>query len=243
MEMTMGTTIIYLASCSMSALIQSVSGFGFAIFMMSVIPNFMPYATSTVLSGLLSLGTNVANVTRYRKRINWKLIIVPAISYFIISYLVINFAAGSSDATLKKILGVVLIILSIYFLFFSSRIRIKPTKRNGAIAGGLSGVMGGLFSMSGPPIVVYMLSTNTEKEEYLGTIQTFFLITNVYTSVLRILKGMVTLDMLWLVGAGMICSGLGFIVGVRLLKRIDAAMLKKIIYGFMAISGLSMILR
>ena len=26
MEMTMGTTIIYLASCSMSALIQSVSG-------------------------------------------------------------------------------------------------------------------------------------------------------------------------------------------------------------------------
>ena len=106
MEMTLGTTVIYLVSCSMSALIQSVSGFGFAIFMMSVIPNFMPYATSTVLSGLLSLGTNVANVTRYRKRINWKLIIVPAISYFIISYLVINFAAGSSDATLKKILGV-----------------------------------------------------------------------------------------------------------------------------------------
>ena len=103
--------------------------------------------------------------------------------------------------------------------------------------------MGGLVSMSGPPIVVYMLSTNTEKEEYLGTIQTFFLITNVYTSVLRILKGMVTLDMLWLVGAGMICSGLGFIVGVRLLKRIDAAMLKKIIYGFMAVSGLVMVLR
>ena len=54
---------------------------------------------------------------------------------------------------------------------------------------------------------------------------------------------MVTLDMLWLVGAGMICSGLGFIVGVRLLKRIDAAMLKKIIYGFMAVSGLVMVLR
>lgn len=243
MEMTLGTTVIYLASCAMSALIQSVSGFGFAIFMMSVIPNFMPYSTCTVVSGLLSLGTNVANVTRYRKSINWKLIIVPAISYFIVSYLVINFAAGSSDATLKKILGVVLIILSIYFLFFSSRIKIRPTKRNGTIAGALSGVMGGLFSMSGPPIVVYMLSTNTEKEEYLGTIQTFFLITNVYTSVLRILKGMVTLEMLGLVVVGMLCSGLGFVVGVRLLKRIDAAMLKKIIYGFMAISGLSMILR
>ena len=113
MEMTLGTTVIYLVSCAMSALIQSVSGFGFAIFMMSVIPNFMPYTTSTVVSGLLSLGTNVANVTRYRKSINWKLILVPAASYFIVSYLVINFAAGKSDAMLKKLLGVVLIILSI----------------------------------------------------------------------------------------------------------------------------------
>ena len=243
MEMTIGTAIIYLLSCAMGALIQSVSGFGFAIFMMAVIPNFMPYAMCTAVSGMLSLGTNTANVARYRKRINLKLIIAPAISYFVVSYLVVTYAAEKSDELLKKILGVALIVLSIYFLFFSSRIHIRPTARNGVIAGGLSGVMGGLFSMSGPPIVVYMLSAGKEKEEYLGTIQLFFLITNVYTSILRVFNGMITLQVLLLALVGMAFSLIGFAVGVRLLKFIDAAMLKKIVYAFMAVSGLSMLLR
>lgn len=243
MDISVGTAALYLVSCLLSAVIQSVSGFGFAIFMMSVIPNVMPYGVSTAVSGLLSLGTNAANTVRYRKYIDWKQILFPAIGYFVVSFLVITFAAGKSDDLLKRILGGVLVILSIYFLFFSSRIRIRPTARNGLIAGGLSGVLGGLFSMSGPPIVVYMLSTGKEKEDYLGTIQMYFLITNVYTNVLRIINGMITKQVLILVLVGLIFSTIGFFIGVRLLKKIDAVMLKKIIYGFMAVSGLSMLLR
>ncbi len=234
---------MFYLSCMLSAVIQSVSGFGFAIFMMSVIPNVLPYTTSTVVSGLLSLGTNVANTTRYRKYIDWKQIWFPMAGYFVVSFLVVTFAAGKSDELLKRILGVVLIGLSIYFLFFSNKIHIRPTPRNGVIAGGLSGVLGGLFSMSGPPMVVYMLSTGKEKEDYLGTIQMYFFITNLYTNVLRFFNGMVQMQDILLVLSGLIFSTTGFLIGVRLLKHIDAALLKKIIYAFMAFSGLSMVIR
>lgn len=243
MDLSVGVMALYLSSCLVGALIQSISGFGFAIFMMSVIPNVMPYSVSAAVSGLLSMSTNAANVTRYRKYIDWKQILYPTIGYFAISFLVVSFLAGKSDTLLKRILGGVLVLLSIYFLFFSSSIHIQPTPRNGLIAGGLSGVLGGLFSMSGPPMVVYMLSTGKEKEEYLGTIQVYFFLTNLYTAVLRAINGMITLQVVELALVGAVFSGTGFLIGVRLLRRIDAVTLKKIIYGFMAVSGLSMLLR
>ncbi len=238
-----GLTAVFLFSCMLGSTIQSVSGFGFAIFMMSVLPNFLPSTVSTAVSGLLSLSTNTANTVRYRKFINWKQILFPSAGYFISSFFMVTFFAGKSDDIMKRILGGVLIGLSVYFFFFSSRIHIQPTSRNGLIAGGLSGVLGGLFSMSGPPMVLYMLSAGQEKESYMGTIQCYFLLTNLYTVILRVINGMITLQVVQLSLIGLAFSYLGFWTGMKILSRINAEAMKKIIYAFLAVSGANMLFR
>src|SRR5699024_10521592 len=129
---------------------------------------------------------------RYRRSVLWNLLPIPMASFVVFSTLAIYLSGGQSDALLKKLLGIVLIGMSIYFLFFSAKIKLNPTLLNSILAGGLGGFLNGMFGMGGPPMVVYLLSVSKSNEEYLGTIQTYFAITNLYTIFLRILNGTVT---------------------------------------------------
>jgi hypothetical protein len=45
----------------MGSFIQSICGFGSPIVCMAVLPYFMPYQTSLVMSGLLTFSSNVGN--------------------------------------------------------------------------------------------------------------------------------------------------------------------------------------
>lgn len=97
--------------------------------------------------------------------------------------------------------------------------------------------------MSGPPIVLYMLSAGQDKESYMGTIQCYFLLTNLYTVILRIINGMITIQVIELSAAGLVFSLFGFWIGMKILSRINGEIMKKVIYAFLAVSGANMLLQ
>ena len=158
------------------------------------------------------------------------------------SFVAISLSAVSPDAILKKCLAVVLIVLSIYFLFFSAKIKIKPTPAAGLTAGALGGILGGFFATGGPPIVVYLLNASEDNEHYLADIQTYFAITGIYSTVVRAAKGLITEQVLgwWVIGMAAMFAGV--LCGRALFKRLKPAMLKKIVYCYMAVSGVIMLL-
>ena len=95
-----------------------------------------------------------------RRDIVWKWIVPTFVSYFIASFFAVKLLSVVGDGSIKKVLGVVLILLSLYFIFFQKKIKIQPTKRNGFIAGALSGALESLFCVGGPPIVLYLLTVS-----------------------------------------------------------------------------------
>ena len=234
----------YLATCFAGSVIQTVSGFGFGVFAMSLFPYFMPsYGSSIGLSTLLSLTVTGSIAWKMRRHVNWKNLLPPLVTFTVSSALIIAFAAGQSDALLKKLLGGALIALSVYFIFFNGKITIRPTVLNGAVAGLLGGVLSGLFGMGGPPMVVYTLAVSRDNDEYLGTTQAYFALTSVYTTAVRILNGVFTLEAIPLYLMGLLAVLCGMLVGRRLFSRLGGDGLKKVVYGFMAVSGLLMILQ
>jgi uncharacterized membrane protein YfcA len=223
--------------------IQSVCGFGSAIFTMSVFPYFMPYSMCVTLTGLTALSSNVGNVLPRIKFIRWKLLIAPLIGYFCFAAYSVIFAVSKSDSKLLNILlGIVLILLSLYFIFFKDKIKIKPTFFNGLIVGALSGIMGGLFSISAPPIIVYLLSVTKDKDEYFANVMAYLMIANIYTGIFRAIKGLVTKEVLILWALGTCMTVFGVFFGKKLVDKLNAQTVRKIIYIFMAISGLMMII-
>lgn len=152
-------TLILLLAVGAS-FVERTTGFGFGIFIMTVLPFLMPsYGEATTLSGLLALATTLIICIRMRKYITWKHLWPILITFIVISAGAVYLLTRMQLRTLTMSLGIILIIISIYFLLFGGKIHIKPTIKAQIITGSLSGLMGGFFGMQGPPAVLYFISS------------------------------------------------------------------------------------
>ena len=150
------------------------------------------YGEATTLSGLLAITTSAAIVWRLRSYITWQRLWPILLTFIIVSTIAIFALTRIEDHILRRILGVALILISIYFMLFSQRIKLPTTKKVQVGAGTLSGLMGGFFGMQGPPAVLYFIQSEPTKEHYMAMAQTYFLIGNVMMTGVRAYNGLFT---------------------------------------------------
>lgn len=134
------------------------------------------------------------------------------------------------------------ILLSLYLYFWLQKICIRHTFGNALLLSTAGGILGGLFGVGGPPLVLYYLATTDSKEKYLGTTQMFFLLNNLYDFGGRLVNGMVTLEILRYALLGIGTTLLGLWIGRRIFRLINADTLKKIVYVIMFMDGWYMLL-
>ena len=142
--------------------IQSSSGFGYAIICMAVWPMFMPFYTASILESIAAFFMVIYIAVRLWKFIDWKLLLPPVIMATVTSFLGVNTLMSLDEEVLSKIMGTVLLILAVYFIFFSSKVHLKGGIVSGLAAGAISGFCGGLFNIGGPPMVAYFLSVTLQ---------------------------------------------------------------------------------
>ncbi len=227
-----------------ASFIQRVSGFGFGIFVMMFFPFFLPsYGESVMLSGLLAGSTALMIAVKNRKYIRWKMMGWVVFFNVLFSFLATEYMRSMSNSTLKQCLGVMLILIALYFFFGEGRMgKIFKSKLAQVTIGSISGIMGGMFAMPGPPIVLYCISTLENKREYVTTLQAFSVVLNVFYTFFRAKAGFYSDDtwLCWVIGIG--GAIIGSSLGARCFEIISNRMLKLIVYGMMIISGLVAIL-
>lgn len=219
--------------------IQRVTGFGFGIVFMSILPYYMPsYAEATALSGLLAMVCSSIAVLQVRRYISWKKLTVILITFIIFSFFSINLVAQLQNHILKKILGTVLILVSIYFIFFNGRFSLKPSVPVQVSMGSISGIMGGLFGMQGPPAVIYFISCSKSKEEYMALTQLYFILGNITMTAFRAGNGFVTADVgrCFLYCLPAVVAGL--VIGAKVYSRLPSVLIRKIVYIFIGLAGI-----
>ena len=227
-----------------ASFIQRVSGFGFGIFVMMFFPFFLPsYGESVMLSGLLAGSTALMIAVRNWQYIRWDLMGRVVIFNVVASFLATEYMSSLGNEIMKQCLGIVLILIALYFFFGEGKIgRMFKSKLAQATIGSISGVMGGMFAMPGPPLVLYTISTIEDKREYVTTLQAFSIVMNLCYTLFRFKAGFYSEDtwLWWLVGL----SGalIGSSVGTRCFERISSRTLKYIVYVMMIVSGVVAIL-
>ena len=237
----MTAAVVFIAPI-IAGFIQAVTGFGSGIFMMVFFPALFPILGASALSSSISLPATCVQAWNYRKVSAWKLILLPAAVYIFMSSVSILLAPYLPTAILKKIFGVIMILLSIYFLTISGKLKIRATLFSATICGMLSGFMGGLFGIGGPPIVIYFLAALDDKEQYLGTLQSFFFITGAYTFIFRCITGIYTVDLIPYSILGVAGILLGTKLGRKVVDKINADTMKKLVYLFLGFAGLTNVL-
>lgn len=222
-----------------ASFVQRTTGFGFGIFIMTMLPFLMPsYGEATTLSGLLALTTSLFAAWKYRKLVRWKRLLPILGVFFMISTVSIIMLTRINEHNLKIILGIILIIVSLYFSFFSKRIKFGTSLPYQIGAGTASGLMGGFFGMHGPPAVLYFISAEKDKEHYMGMIQTYFVITNAMMTITRACNGFLTKTV---AGNYLFCLaavGIGTFLGSLAFKRISSKSFPYVVYAYIGISGI-----
>lgn len=233
------TVILLLFACFVGSFIQRVTGFGFGIFAMTMLPYLMPsYGEATTLSSSLAMMTSLYVMIQLWKEIDWRKLLPILLTFLFISFFAIRQVAGIDSHLLRKILGCILIFVSLYFLFINGKIKVRPTMPVQVSMGTLSGLMGGFFSMQGPPAVLYFLACTNTKEQYVALAQTFFFIGNITMTCFRAMNGFVTTTVCkaWLMCFPMIVAG--NIIGGLIFKKLSIGLLTNIIYVFIGVSGI-----
>ena len=224
-----------------ASFVQRTIGFGFGIFIMTALPFLMPsYAEAVTLSGLLSLTSATVVMVKYIKYVTWRRLLPMVAAFFVFSTLAICLLDRIEGPTMRRILGIMLIFLSLYFSFFKEKLQrfIKPTTGWQLGTGTASGVMGGLFGMHGPPVVLYLIVSEPDKDHYMGMIQTYAVITNIIMLAVRAYNGYVTpaVGTTYLYGLGGLA--LGVLAGNWAYKRIPGRIFTYIVYAYIGISGI-----
>ena len=122
------------------AFVQRVTGFGMGIFAMLFLPYFMPsHGAAVAVMGMIGSIGALYNAVRHRRDIQLKIMLPLVCAAMAVIPLAVHLSGTLPQSVIKRLLGVVLVALSVYFLFFSKRIHLKPTVPNGILAGVLAG--------------------------------------------------------------------------------------------------------
>lgn len=238
--------IVWFMAIMLSALVagfeQGITGFGFGIVVMMIYPYLIGITQAACVAQCLAVFLCLAMAVRYRKHIRWKLLLMPLAMYFPIYFAALTCVKGMDMDGLKPALGVFLVLLSVYFIRFSGKVSIRPTPMTALLCSGLSAVIDAAFGIGGPPMVLYFLSVTKEKEEYLGTIQTFFLVGSAYGTCMRALNGMLGPELIPVLGGGFAAMILGMAAAVKVVGYLNTEKIKKIVYVFIGAVGVSTIL-
>ena len=183
-------------------------------------------------------------MVKYLKFVTWKRLLPIVASFVIFSTIAISLLDKIEGRTMRVILGIMLMLISLYFSFFKAKLQklIRPTRGWQYGTGAASGIMGGLFAMHGPPVVLYLISSEPDKDHYMGMIQTYAVVTNITMLAVRAFNGYVTLA----VGTSYIWSLIGLAIGVIAgnwaFRHIPNRLFTYIVYAYIGVSGLIILL-
>jgi uncharacterized membrane protein YfcA len=177
---------------------------------------------------------------KYVKYVTWKRLLPMVAAFVVFSTLAICLLERIEGQAMRMILGIMLIIISLYFSFFKENLQriIRPTRGWQLGTGCVSGMMGGLFGMHGPPVVLYLISSEPDKDHYMGMIQTYAVITNITMLAVRAFSGYVTPAVGSTYLYGLAGLAIGVLAGNWAYSRIPSRLFTYIVYAYIGVSGL-----
>jgi len=146
------------------------------------------------------------------------------------------------DAIYGKVLGsIVILLLGMDAVCRHLKIRIPEHSRIFAWSMGfLAGVMTMLANAAGPALMLYLLTMNISKEQFVGASAWIYFAINIFKLPFSVALGLMTLDSLSVNLMLLPCVILGSILGVRLICRISGPMFEKMMRVMVLIGGIKL---
>lgn len=223
-------------------IVQSTIGFGCGIIQMVFFPLVFNLLHASAISSSICIALTFSLAFRFHRHVSMKKVIPPSIFYTIASVSAIWIAPGLDMKFLVLVYSIFLIAIALFFFLGKNHFSIKPSPLAGGLIAAFSGVTGGLFGIGGPLMGPYYLADTSSKEEYIGTLQTIFVVATSISFLVRIYRGIYALSLVPYTLLGFVGVAFGRAIGLRILGKVSPELLSKLVYIVVGMSGILTIL-
>ncbi len=159
--MTIAGLAILVLLAAVAAYVQTLTGFALGLVMMGGIglSGLMALPDAAVLVSVLTLINASLVLARGWRDVAWpefRLLIGASILTLFAGYALLEFLAGTSLDWVRLVLGLAIVASSIQLLFRPHPLPHRSPTATFIGFGAVAGLMGGLFSTSGPPLVYHL---------------------------------------------------------------------------------------
>lgn len=227
-----------------SAFVQAASGFGYAIFAMFLMPMIIPFQQSSVISAAIIVVIGLQMTISLRTHIRIRKILLPMAFCILSTGLGIYIIRVTDQGTMRMVMGVFLIFLSVYF-YLSNRYKfhLKAGFLQGMVIGLLTGISTGMFNIVGPFLMLYYYDNCEDSLEFKANIEFSFLIAGTYSLILNLFYVKLDAFMVQVIAASALGALLAGIIGLQVFRKVDKTRLKYIIISILPVMGLVLIFR
>ncbi|MHB1179672.1 MAG: sulfite exporter TauE/SafE family protein [Daejeonella sp.] len=160
----------------LATLVRSTFGFGESLIAVPLFILFVPIDTAVPLSVLISILVALVVVIQDHSQIHFnsaKWLIIFAILGIPLGLLILIYG---NEFWVKIGLGLLIILYALYAIFGKNSLSLKTDSKLWLfICGFVSGVLGGVYGVNGPPLVVYGNMRNWSAKHFRATLQAYFL--------------------------------------------------------------------
>jgi uncharacterized membrane protein YfcA len=224
-----------LGLATMGAFVQSVSGFGFSLFIVPPLAILLGPRDAVVVSNALALFNNGYLAATTRGHIEWRLwtvLIVSAAAGMPVGLLVLE--AVNPDT--MKIAIAVVVIISTLLIWKGFRLQ-RSNLLLDTTTGFVSGILNTTTSMNGPPVVLYMQGRGMAPSPFRSTIAAYFFMSGIIAVTIFAIGGRVDGGTFAQVGVALPGILAGWYLGNRVFQRLPAERFRTIVIVVLLLSA------
>lgn len=215
---------------------QGLSGFGSVLVALPVLTYLLDLKTAVPLASTWGMTINIILLIQLRSHLSPKRILPLALASLPGIPLGVYILNTMPVWELEMVLGVLLVVLSLYFIWSGGKTR--RLSQGWAYAAGFgSGVLGGSLAMSGPPVIIYTALQPWPKDEIKSTLIGFFFLSGLVILGAQAASGLFTSGVLtWsLISIPFVVWGV--FLGTWCYDRIDTNRYRQVIVWLITLLG------
>lgn len=174
--------------------VQGVTGFAFSLLSLPLLSLLMPAQDAVPMLSLFGLALNVLvllSAPGAARPLRFLPLYVTGLAFTWPGILLLQLLP---DRPVKLALGI--LVLATAVLYMRGRaMRIGQSRLPLAATGAVSGLLNGLTTFSGPPVVLLLAGTETSKDEFRANLSLYFLVLNVFMVPMLVSRGLLTADL------------------------------------------------
>jgi uncharacterized membrane protein YfcA len=232
----MNIRYFFLLLALLAEIVGTIGGFGSSVFFVPIGNFYFDFYSVLGLTAVFHVSSNLSKIVLFKKGLDKRLLVyigIPSVLFVIIGGILSKFG---NDLWLKIILGVFLIVFSLFFLI-KKEIIVMPSNKNAIYGGSLSGFSAGLLGTGGAIRGLTMAAFNLEKNAFIATSAFIDFLIDLTRSFVYYGNGYITKEILIYIPFLIVIGWIGTYLGKLILNKIPQEKFKQLSLSLILIIG------